>query len=97
VGFRVGLLVWFQNLRRRRSHLRDLGEQDGVPGIFLLYPLPIRSPNHFDAKQIGSLAFVEDDENLREETLTLSGLQGDYLIDQRWKKSALDLGHFFTG
>jgi hypothetical protein len=68
-----------------------------VPGIFLLYPLPVRPPDYIDAKQVRRLAFVENDENLHKETLSLSGLQGDYIIDQRWKNHALGCGHFFTG
>ena len=75
-----------------RLNADDVGQQDGVPGRSLLH-VAAGGGLDLEAEEIRRLAFVDDDENLREHAAAAGGFEQDDLIDLRLEKSALRFGH----
>jgi len=80
----------------RPGHLSDIRQQDRVAiGPFL--HIAARRGLHLEAKEVRRVAFVEDDEDLRQHTLSVRHLQLDHFVDLPFEEVLLILGHDLTG
>jgi len=52
---------------------------------------------YLEAEEVRGLALVKDDEDLSKHTVSLNGLQQDYLVDLSFEKLSLGFRHGVTG
>lgn len=63
---------------RRWTDGEDVGEKNGMAGGSLLDVIAAWAGCNFDAEEVGGLTFVEDEEDLDEETAALNGFEDDH-------------------
>src|SRR5258708_39585274 len=66
---------------RRRLHGEDGGEKHGVSVTSHLNVGAVAAKLYFVEKDVGSVFFVEYEENLREEAVALNGFEDDHFVN----------------
>ena len=72
----------------------DVGEKDGVAGAWLGNKGTAGAVRDLDVEDIGSFAFVEDEEDLRQVAVACGGFEIDDLVDARFEESEMLVGHW---
>ena len=73
---------------------RDVGEKQGVAGASLRHEGSIRAGRDLEVEDIGSVALVEDEEDLREVAIACGGFKVDDLVDAGLEEAKMLVGHW---
>jgi hypothetical protein len=71
----------------------DIGEKDGVSGASLRREGSVGTGFNFEVEDVRGVALIEDEKDLGEVAVSISGLDGDDLIDAGLEEGEVLAGH----